>query len=520
MLKFFRSLATKQIPPKLSGAPGLSNTKSWPTVLLLTVLVTSAPAAADWLQAVHSGLCLGVSEAQSGSEIVQSECKPSATQKVSLREAGSSEVQIELSGTGLCFDVLHESKRDGARLSLYRCHNKDNQRFQLQRYDDGSVRFVAKHSDKCVDVSGESMTAGAVIYQWSCHDGANQRFRITRGVPTESRPRESFSDAPPGKILPRLAIIPSVPSDPLPTPERLFSAFDTIHQAGARGTYVAYTWSQLEPRSGKYDGIEELKGALEYISKRFDIYLKLEVVKTTVKEVPSDLRRERFDSERMRNRFQALLDRLLPVLTPRVRTLTIGTEVDVYFAAHGEADAYRVFFQNAVDYIRSRAPGLLVGVSTTFEETQGAQRGHLARLRELSDFAEITYYAMGDAFRPRGANAIQDDWPKMLEFARGKPLLLEVGYTSSQNLGSSEQAQAEVVELALKLWAKDRDRVPVLNLFQLHDESLSTCEKEATYYGVPKLRDAYAAFRCSLGLKRADGSPKPAWAVVLKVPKP
>lgn len=310
----------------------------------------------------------------------------------------------------------------------------------------------------------------------------------------------------------RLAIIPSPPSLPAPSLESAFAAYDLAASAGARGIYVAYPWSRLEPREGEYSGLADLSAALDYLTPRFDVFLHLEVIKTTVKEVPADLDALPFDSPRVTGALLALLDRIALMLPTSVRSLTIGTEVDIYFAAHGEAEAYLRLFQAAVAHLRAIAPRLAVGVSVTFEETQGERSAPLMRLRDASDFAEITYYALGDRFRPRGPQAITEDWERLLSFAAGKPLFLEVGYPSSKELGSSELAQSEFMQNAVGLWSMKRlPHVQVLNLFELHDESPASCAAEAEYYGAGSLRDAYIAYRCSLGLRSADGKPKLAW---------
>lgn len=100
----------------------------------------------------------------------------------------------------------------------------------------------------------------------------------------------------------------------------------------------------------------------------------------------------------------------------------------------------------------------------------------------------------------------------MLVYAAGKPLLVEIGYPSSELLGSSEAMQAEffVNARALSL-TKRLPQAQALNLFDLHDAAPATCAAEAEYYGAGVLREAYIAYRCSLGPRRADGSPKAAW---------
>jgi hypothetical protein len=96
----------------------------------------------------------------------------------------------------------------------------------------------------------------------------------------------------------------------------------------------------------------------------------------------------------------------------------------------------------------------------------------------------------------------------MVTLARGKPLILqEVGYPSSAMLNSSEQKQAEFVANVFTAWQAAGDRIPFLSSFALHDFSPQICEDLAKYYDLPD-DENFKAYLCSLGLRRANGTPK------------
>lgn len=52
-----------------------------------------------------------------------------------------------------------------------------------------------------------------------------------------------------------------------------------------------------------------------------------------------------------------------------------------------------------------------------------------------------------------------------------------------------------------------------MNLFLLHDFTTEECDLPGEYYGIPN-NAQLEAFLCTLGLRLADGTPRPAWQAV------
>ena len=53
------------------------------------------------------------------------------------------------------------------------------------------------------------------------------------------------------------------------------------------------------------------------------------------------------------------------------------------------------------------------------------------------------------------------------------------------------------------------EAIPFLNYFLLHDFTAAMCDEMLVYYGLPD--EDFKAFLCTLGLRRADGTPKAGW---------
>ncbi len=55
--------------------------------------------------------------------------------------------------------------------------------------------------------------------------------------------------------------------------------------------------------------------------------------------------------------------------------------------------------------------------------------------------------------------------------------------------------------------------MPFVSLFLLHDLPPQLCADLSLYYGLPN-QPTFTSFLCTQGLRRADGTPRPAWDAV------
>ncbi len=318
------------------------------------------------------------------------------------------------------------------------------------------------------------------------------------------------ADALLGADTGRVAAISANPSsgqDPL-TP------FALAARAGARGTFMAFSWSELEPSSGRFRlaplGVLRTLGA----ERGLKLLLGIEPVNTASRETPPDLEDAEWDSPLLRARFRALIDALLPSLNRNVAYLSIGNEVDVYLARHpGEWAAYTRFYEDAVAYVHEVAPWLEVGVTSTWSGAVRSQKRKVARLNRSSDVEILTYYPLERDLRVRRAQAPLVDFPRMLGAAAGRPLVLqEVGYPASPLLASSARRQARFVKTVFAAWRRAGGaRVPFVNFLLMHDLDRDACGRIARLQGRPD-NERLLAYLCTLGLRRANGEAKLAWS--------
>ena len=309
----------------------------------------------------------------------------------------------------------------------------------------------------------------------------------------------------------RLAVTAYPRTTPAATIGDWIAAFDLAIAAGAEANLIAHTWAELEPEAGRFN-LKPLTDSLDYTVRRgLQPFICLQVINTTRREVPADLADVAFDDERMIERFAAFLEALSKHAAGRVAYLSIGNEVEVYLDRHaGEWQRYERFYGRAAATARRLLPGVKIGVTGMLEGLRRGAGERLRKLQQTSDVVILTYYPL-DGFDMRAPSTVAADFALMLEFAGDKPLLLqEVGYSSAAANGSDEARQAAFHLAALAEWRKAGARIPLYNLFLLHDLDAAACGKLARYYELAHA-PAFEALLCNLGLRRTDGTPKAAW---------
>ncbi len=333
----------------------------------------------------------------------------------------------------------------------------------------------------------------------------------------EELPGEPATD-PPGIF----SISASVQTEPATTDineilGRYLDAFALAQLAGANGQFSSYTWSELEPSAGDYELLNFSDTMVHAEDENLTVLVGLQVINTVARAVPSDLVNQAWNSATMISRMHALLDQLIPLMQGRVAYVSIGNEVNGYFSGihASELSAYTSFFADAVDYLHTHLPGVAVGVTVTSDALLGVGAMTWYDLNRYSDVVIATYYPLQADFSVKPSHQPLSDFPALIQFAAGKPLVLqEVGYPASTVLGSSEAGQAEFVGHVFSAWVDSDGAIPFLNLFLLHDFSDDLVDTLVGYYGVSGAN--FREFLATLGLRHSNSDEKQAWAALLE----
>jgi hypothetical protein len=328
-------------------------------------------------------------------------------------------------------------------------------------------------------------------------------------TPTTDRVAGTSALREPARVLALTDLPPLVGA---PSPQEFIDARDLATSVGCSGAVLSYSWPALESTSGVVDAAE-LEGVIEFQEGRV-LYLGIQVLNTTVAELPPDLEGVALDASAVLDRFENFLEQLAPSLE-HMRYLSIGNEVDVYLALHpDQRPAWLHFLEHAATTARRVAPGILVGTTVT---ERGAEDAGYVELVAGLDVHCVTFYhgrsgvdgefEVADLAARRIqelVDGIEDDRPVVFQ---------ELGHPSHPSL-AGEDEQARFVASAFEGLDAVRTRVPFVNWFLLYDFPPEFVRGQVAYYGLdPEAADDLTAFLGSLGLHRSDGSEKPGWQV-------
>lgn len=303
---------------------------------------------------------------------------------------------------------------------------------------------------------------------------------------------------------------------PIPTPQvaDFVAALDSSIAVGAKGIVQTYTWRELEPDSAQLN-VQRVIDDLRYSHGRgLQIFLGIQVINTVKREMPADIASLPWTDPRVQRRFDRLLDALQPILGD-VTYFSIGNEVADYLRTHSEWPAYTTFVAQGVASLHRRVPTIKVGA--TMEYSGAATNTTFARaLIAVSDVAIYTHYPFNlDSFDVAPSTITNVTFDNMIAIASGRPVVLqELGYPASSLNRSSEAQQAAFFTDAIAQWrARGSTAMPFVSLFLLHDFTPQQCTDFGVYYNLPN-QAQFIGFLCSLGLRKADGSPRPSWDAV------
>jgi len=295
--------------------------------------------------------------------------------------------------------------------------------------------------------------------------------------------------------------------------ETFDQAFRVARDAGLQFASLSVAWDDLEPRPGEYAADPNWLAIANsfYAAERVPLALTIATIDTNRIRLPEDLHGRSFDDPEVIARFGRLLDYVFTQIPDvDLAVLAIGNEVDATLGAdEGMWQAYRVFFEAAAAHARASRPAIPVGVKMTLGGLTGDSREQAQKVNALADLVLVTYYPLESDFDVRPPQVVHDDLAGLVALYPGRPIgVLEIGYPSSEVLGSSEALQAEFVRQVFQAWDDHAAEIVLLNFTWLTDASDEAVDGWKNYYGLRD--DHFAAYLASLGLRRSDGTPKAA----------
>jgi hypothetical protein len=297
-------------------------------------------------------------------------------------------------------------------------------------------------------------------------------------------------------------------------------ALEEVRAAGVSLFALEVQWPAAEPRPRRYDVEAVTRTARVMRQSGAVLHLDLPLVNGRLRQVPSDLASVPFDDPRLSIRLGRLLDALGPALAD-FSTLSLGNEADSYFSDKPEElRAYLALFRGAVEFLRKKAPRLLVGVATA-----APMDSRFPLVADAIHQKSPVLFYLYAPFRPdspfthRPPAVIDRDWAAVLKAAAGRPVAFtEVSYSSARENGSSPETQADFVRRMKKIL----DRTDPAQLLFARYVPWRDPPPPTVALGTPPdpLIARRAAFLANRGLQKSDGRPKPAWRDLARPTRP
>jgi hypothetical protein len=293
--------------------------------------------------------------------------------------------------------------------------------------------------------------------------------------------------------------------------QSLENKFKQVLALGASMVTIDTTWASLEPQAKVYnftDITRQINWAKTYNTK---VLLIIRTVDTLALSSPPDLQGKAINDATVIARFKTLLTKLAPVLAGRANFIELANEVDPYFQAHPDAIApFKQFFNAGYSTIKALSPSSSVSLGFSYASTRMDNSAFL-QLGALGDHVAFSYYPVGGDYRPMDLALIKMDFDDMLTAAGSRKLVLtEVGYPSSDLLGSSQQAQNDFVVALYQSIKNAGERLAGVNLFLMNDIAPAQCAGTSAYYGESET-SPFVAFLSTLGFNDLTGNPKASW---------
>lgn len=300
-----------------------------------------------------------------------------------------------------------------------------------------------------------------------------------------------------------------------------------VAQAQAHGVsavpFVLH-WDEIERRSGRY---EPRPNWAEIANRHFPllglrVHLVVPVIDTNNDRRPAWLRGRPFADPECVAAFGRFLEWLV-ARTPAIDLISfsIGNEIDALLGSEPARWAdFAAFWRAGAERFRALRPRVPVGGKLMWGGYVGGQLSGDG-LRAAESFVDqcdrlmISYYPIEHDFAMRPPEAAERDIAALVERRRDKLIeVAEIGYSTSPACRGTRDGQVAFVESVFRAWDANSDQIPLVSFFAWSDLAPDSVGELTRYYGVRS--PGFIGFLSELGLRDADGRPKPALAALMR----
>jgi hypothetical protein len=335
-------------------------------------------------------------------------------------------------------------------------------------------------------------------------------------------------DAPLAPV--RLGILPVPrPGDAGATPGDVTAALLEVVSIGSRGVTLSRRWDALyssatEPVNGEWSKLVDVASLFHDSG---GVLVSLDVVDRTLDARPPGVGGA-WNGSATRTAIETLVDHVFSTFGEELYAVSFGDEIDRWLEQANAADRADMvaFLEHAVSYAQghpSRPAATVVGVDLRADAIVAGSPPEVESLTALGDVVVVSYVPLDSSFHVRPASAVASDLDALSsaltadagDTGAPRPVLIqELGYPSAPDCGSSVDLQQAFYDATFQALAARRERFPFLVVNGLYGADPQGCATDAAALGVPGNATAIAAL-CSLGLRDATGTTKPAYSSLL-----
>lgn len=324
----------------------------------------------------------------------------------------------------------------------------------------------------------------------------------------------STGTASTGGLSPVLVAITATPASDGDTPTEAaeIEADLATFGAGARAAIVTLPWSDVP------EGSDEAlaKRIAFYASHDKRVLVNLAVVDRLADRRPPEVQGEPWNATSTLDAAHAALDTIFAAGGASIGFVTFGRDVDRWLAAHpGERAAFVAFAKEVCAYAKEHAPSpdLVVGVALSPDAPKSDPS--FADLLDAGDVVAFSYLPGLGTYETDAASGVAAAITALADAAGSKPIVLQAAGAPTDGLaGGSEVAQQTYFSTLFGAIGARRGSFVLVDVMELHDAPHAECAAWAVSQGEPA-DGPMAAYACSLGVWKTDGTPKPAWSAVI-----
>ncbi len=326
------------------------------------------------------------------------------------------------------------------------------------------------------------------------------------------------------------SVIP--PETPQPAGTRLFGinpseseqgfmpSWELAAEAGVQVVEILIHWDQVETEEGIYtdpDGV--LQAISFYGMENVRVLLTIAVLNTTESTVPRYLSGYDYNSPEVVESFIEMSDWVFQQISPSViiAGFSIGNEIDIYLEGSQQWNSYTEFFSQVSDHARNERPSIPVEVKCTASNCiNGIDSAEIININHYSDVVMMNCYFNSSSFQVLPPESVHEYFEQLVSLFPSKDIwITETGYQSgSEHCGSSQVNQAQFYHELFTAWDTHSDRIDMVLVNWLHDQSPETIAQWIEYYGSSD--PGFVEFLSTLGLRNHNHTDKYAWLQVLE----